>query len=166
MLGCFLGALRRHLRRIGSARNTPRAKLFALNVIFLFFGFDPVDLPLFFHGGHLSRRTPLNFLAAFFFAADFLTALNSPDVLLRLVHAVTRRASSSVACASWRFFAHRASPYPKAQTGCQFRRNASTRPKSRGGARWPYRPAPFRPSTAANCVIVRRRRAEVIPLRC
>jgi hypothetical protein len=31
----------------------------------------------------------LNFLAAFFFAADFFTAMNSPDVLLRLVQAVT-----------------------------------------------------------------------------
>jgi hypothetical protein len=27
----------------------------------------------------------LNFLAAFFFAAGFFTAMNSPDVLLRLV---------------------------------------------------------------------------------
>ena len=49
---------------------------------------------------HRSRRTPLNFLAAFFFAAGFFTAMNSPDVLLRLVQAVTRRACSSTACAS------------------------------------------------------------------
>jgi hypothetical protein len=34
-----------------------------------------------------SRRPPLNFLAAFFFAAGFFTAMNSPDVSLRLVHA-------------------------------------------------------------------------------
>jgi hypothetical protein len=38
---------------------------------------------------YFSRRTPLNFLAAFFFAAGFLTAMNSPKLLLRLVHAVT-----------------------------------------------------------------------------
>jgi hypothetical protein len=31
----------------------------------------------------------LNFFAAFFFAADFLTAINSPDFLLRFVQAVT-----------------------------------------------------------------------------
>jgi hypothetical protein len=31
-----------------------------------------------------SRRTPLNFFAAVFFAAGFFTAMNSPDVLLRL----------------------------------------------------------------------------------
>src|SRR6185369_2022203 len=35
-----------------------------------------------------STRTPLNFFAAFFFPAGFLTAMNSPDFLLRLVHAV------------------------------------------------------------------------------
>jgi hypothetical protein len=35
-----------------------------------------------------SRRTLLNFLAAFFFLAGFLTAMNSPPFLLRLVHAV------------------------------------------------------------------------------
>jgi hypothetical protein len=34
---------------------------------------------------HLSRRTPLNFLAAFFFAVGFFADMNSPDVLLRLV---------------------------------------------------------------------------------
>jgi predicted NAD/FAD-binding protein len=33
------------------------------------------------------RRTPLNFLAAFFLAAGFFTDMNSPDVLLRLVQA-------------------------------------------------------------------------------
>jgi hypothetical protein len=35
------------------------------------------------------RRTPLNFLAAVFFTAGFFTAMNSPEVLLRLVQAVT-----------------------------------------------------------------------------
>jgi len=38
---------------------------------------------------YFSRRTPLNFFAAVFFLAGFLTAMNSPDVLLRLVQAVT-----------------------------------------------------------------------------
>jgi hypothetical protein len=36
----------------------------------------------------LSLRTPLNFLAAFFFAPGVLTAMNSPDVLFRFVQAV------------------------------------------------------------------------------
>jgi hypothetical protein len=39
-------------------------------------------------------------LAAFFFAAGFFTAMNSPEVLLRFVHAVTQRACSSTATAS------------------------------------------------------------------
>jgi hypothetical protein len=34
-----------------------------------------------------SLRTPLNFFAAVFFLAGFFTAMNSPEVLLRLVHA-------------------------------------------------------------------------------
>jgi hypothetical protein len=38
---------------------------------------------------HFSRRTPLNFLAAFLPFAGFLTAMNSPPFLLRLVKAVT-----------------------------------------------------------------------------
>jgi hypothetical protein len=38
---------------------------------------------------YFSRRTPLNFLAAVFFPAGFLTAMNSPPFLLRLVQAVT-----------------------------------------------------------------------------
>src|SRR5436190_12200999 len=37
---------------------------------------------------YFSRRTPLNFFAAFFFAAGFLTAMNFPPFLLRFVHAV------------------------------------------------------------------------------
>jgi hypothetical protein len=37
---------------------------------------------------YFSRRTPLNFFAAFFFVAGFFTAMNSPLFLLRLVHAV------------------------------------------------------------------------------
>jgi hypothetical protein len=37
----------------------------------------------------LSTRTPLNFLAAFLLLAGFFTAMNSPDVLLRLVQALT-----------------------------------------------------------------------------
>jgi hypothetical protein len=41
---------------------------------------------------HLSRRTPLNFLAAFLPSAGFLTAMNSPPFLLRLVKAVTHQA--------------------------------------------------------------------------
>jgi hypothetical protein len=47
-----------------------------------------------------SRRTPLNFFAAFF-VAGFFTAMNSPDVLLRLVHAV---APASVVFSCERFF--------------------------------------------------------------
>lgn len=35
-----------------------------------------------------SCRTPLNFLAAFLPAAGFFSAMNSPEALLRLVHAV------------------------------------------------------------------------------
>jgi hypothetical protein len=38
---------------------------------------------------HFSLRTPLNFFAAFFFLAGFFTAMNSPDVLLRFVQALT-----------------------------------------------------------------------------
>jgi hypothetical protein len=38
---------------------------------------------------HLSCRTPLNLLAAFFLAAGFFSAMNSPHVLLRFVQAVT-----------------------------------------------------------------------------
>jgi hypothetical protein len=89
LLWRFLGALRRHLRRIRRTRNTPRPKLFALNVVFRLFGLNPIYRPLFVHHHHLSRRTPLNFLAAFFFPAGFFTAMNSPEVLLRFVHAVT-----------------------------------------------------------------------------
>jgi hypothetical protein len=36
----------------------------------------------------LSRRTPLNFFASFVFLTGFFTAKNSPDFLLRLVHAL------------------------------------------------------------------------------
>ena len=42
----------------------------------------------FFFAAVFSRRTPLNFLAAFLPAAGFFTAMNSPEVLLRLVQAV------------------------------------------------------------------------------
>jgi hypothetical protein len=35
-----------------------------------------------------STRAPLNFVTAFFFFADFFSAMNSPDFVLRLVHAV------------------------------------------------------------------------------
>jgi hypothetical protein len=47
-----------------------------------------------------SRRTPLNFFAAFF-VAGFFIAMNWPDVLLRLVHAV---APASVVFSCERFF--------------------------------------------------------------
>jgi hypothetical protein len=41
------------------------------------------------HLDNFSRRTPLNFLAAFFFAYGFFTPMNSPDVLPRFVQVVT-----------------------------------------------------------------------------
>src|ERR1700712_209899 len=37
---------------------------------------------------YFSRRMPLNFFAAIVFRTGFLTAINSPDPLLRLVQAV------------------------------------------------------------------------------
>lgn len=37
---------------------------------------------------YFSRVTPLNFLVAFFAGGRLLHAMNSPEVLLRLVHAV------------------------------------------------------------------------------
>ncbi|MDE5454029.1 hypothetical protein GWE18_14355 [Bradyrhizobium sp. CSA112] len=39
--------------------------------------------------GLLLDRTPLNFLAPLLFFACFFSAINSPDFLLRLVHAVS-----------------------------------------------------------------------------
>jgi hypothetical protein len=50
---------------------------------------------------HPSRRTPLNFLAAAFSLAGFLTAMNSPPFLLRLVQAV---APASFVFSCERFF--------------------------------------------------------------
>jgi hypothetical protein len=55
--------------------------------------------PVIIHG--FSRRTPLNFFAAVVFLIGFLTAMNSPEVLLRLVHAVT---PSSFVLSCVRFF--------------------------------------------------------------
>jgi hypothetical protein len=70
MLGSFLGALRRHLRRIGRGWSNPRPKLFALNVVFRLFGLN-LYRPLFVHDYHPSWRTALEFLAAHFFRAGF-----------------------------------------------------------------------------------------------
>jgi hypothetical protein len=61
--------------------------------------FGPVaDLRQDIKDGHedpsISRRTPLNFLAAFFFLAGFFTAMNSPPVLLRWSRRSHRQAQS------------------------------------------------------------------------
>jgi hypothetical protein len=64
-------------------------------------GFSAVFTRSFRPHRHPSRRTPLNFLAAAFFLAGFLTAMNSPPFLLRLVQAV---APASFVFSCERFF--------------------------------------------------------------